>query len=56
MRWRKKLDVAYLKVYETLRQDAIWMKEVSEDDGAHPGAEGYRQLASVVDWPQWWFG
>lgn len=52
----QKQDVAYLSVYETLRQDAIWMREVSEEDGAHPGAKGYECFANLVlHWFHWWF-
>jgi acyl-CoA thioesterase-1 len=48
--------VPFLSVFEPLRQDAVWMAEVSADDGAHPRAEGYRRLAALVEaWPQWWF-
>lgn len=49
-------DVPFLSVFESLLQDAIWMKEVNEDDGAHPGARGYVRLAELVlEWPSWWF-
>ncbi len=52
----QKLDVPFLSVFEPLQEDAIWMKEVNEDDGAHPGAGGYERLASLVaQWPFWWF-
>lgn len=52
-----KMDVSYLAVYELLQQDPIWMREVSDEGGAHPGAGGYEQLARVVmQWPHWWFG
>jgi acyl-CoA thioesterase-1 len=52
----QQLDIPYLLVYEKLRQDTIWMEEVNEDDGAHPRAGGYQQLANLVaQWPSWWF-
>ena len=49
-------QVPFLSVFEQLRQDAIWMSEVSTDDGAHPRAGGYTRLAALVEvWEQWWF-
>lgn len=51
-----KIDIHYLSVFEPLRQDEIWMKEVGDDDGAHPGAGGYERFASLVaQWPGWLF-
>ncbi|MDA0738813.1 MAG: GDSL-type esterase/lipase family protein [Nitrospirae bacterium] len=51
-----KIDVPFLSVFEPLRQDAIWIQEVGEDDGAHPGAGGYSRLARLVaQWSFWWF-
>jgi lysophospholipase L1-like esterase len=48
--------VPYLPIFKPLRQDAVWMTEVSADDGAHPRAEGYTRLAALVEaWSQWWF-
>jgi len=48
--------VPFLSVFEALREDPVWMAEVSADDSAHPRAAGYEKLAALVDrWPAWWF-
>jgi lysophospholipase L1-like esterase len=48
--------VLFLSVFDHLAEDAVWMKEVTEGDGAHPGAAGYARLAALVEaWPRWWF-
>jgi acyl-CoA thioesterase-1 len=44
--------VGYARVFEQLSADPVWMRQVAEDDGAHPGARGYQRLADLV-WP-WW--
>ena len=52
------LDVPYLDIYQPLRENALWMQEVSAVDGAHPAASGYLALAQLVtDWSAWqsWF-
>ncbi len=50
------LGVPYLSGYYRLRCDAIWMKDVGEQEGAHPGVTGYFQLTNLVQaWPSWWF-
>ncbi len=48
--------VRFLPVFDHLVQDETWMREVAASDGAHPGAEGYTQLAAIVgSWQHWWF-
>ncbi|MGE0823088.1 MAG: GDSL-type esterase/lipase family protein [Candidatus Binatia bacterium] len=48
--------VPFLSVFDSFVEDAIWMDEVRNGDGAHPGATGYAKLAALVEsWPQWWF-
>lgn len=50
--------VPYLPVYEALAQSPVWMAEVARWDGAHPGADGYGELARLVaGWDAWqaWF-
>ena len=52
------LRVPYLGVYQPLRENALWMQEVSAVDGSHPAAAGYLALAQLVtDWSAWkdWF-
>jgi lysophospholipase L1-like esterase len=52
----EQVAVPFLSVFEPLRQDSVWMSEVSADDGAHPRAEGYARLAALVEgWAHWWF-
>ena len=49
-------EVPFLSVFDSLIEDPVWMAEVSADDGAHPRAAGYAELAARVDrWPAWWF-
>lgn len=49
-------DVPFLSVFDELVEDDVWMNEVTDGDGAHPGAAGYARLAALVDaWPGWWF-
>jgi lysophospholipase L1-like esterase len=52
------LDVPYLDIFTALQASNIWIKEAIANDGAHPRAEGYAQLAQLVqDWQPWlsWF-
>ena len=44
--------VDYVRVFDQMVADPVWMGEVAEGDGAHPGAGGYQRLADLV-WPQW---
>ncbi|MFD0360465.1 GDSL-type esterase/lipase family protein [Nocardia sp. GCM10030253] len=45
--------VPYVRIHQQLRESAVWMREVRDGDGAHPGAAGYDELAASVA-PQWW--
>ncbi|MBF6356682.1 G-D-S-L family lipolytic protein [Nocardia higoensis] len=49
--------VPYVPVLAALSADEVWMREVREGDGAHPGAAGYEAMAALVA-PAWetWFG
>jgi lysophospholipase L1-like esterase len=48
--------VPYLEVFSPLEQSATWMHEVALLDGAHPQAQGYTELAWLVQtWSAWWF-
>lgn len=52
------LAIPYLETYRPLRQNPIWMNEVTLVDGAHPGAAGYEVFAQLVlAWAVWqdWF-
>lgn len=44
--------VGCVRVFDQLLDDPVWMREVAEGDGAHPGTAGYRRLADLV-WPHW---
>ena len=44
--------VSFVRVFDQLVVDPVWMREVAEGDGAHPGSYGYQRLAELV-WPPW---
>jgi len=48
------LGVPFLDVFSRLKSSSTWMREVTLGDGAHPGRQGYEELALLVDrWPAW---
>ncbi len=48
------LGVAYLPVFDVLSRSGVWLEEVKRNDGAHPRARGYAELAQCVQsWPAW---
>lgn len=50
------LKIPYLSVFESLLAAPAWMEEVASNDGAHPRAKGYAQLAHLIrEWEGWWF-
>jgi len=50
------MGVPYLSVLEALAEDAHWLQEAQENDGAHPRKFGYDRLAALVaEWREWWF-
>jgi lysophospholipase L1-like esterase len=52
------VDVPYLPVVDVLLRSSAWIPEAALNDGAHPGAAGYAELALLVErWPAWqaWF-
>ncbi|WP_332980710.1 GDSL-type esterase/lipase family protein [Microcoleus sp. A003_D6] len=52
------LEVPYLEVCTPLQKSEIWQKELTENDGSHPRAAGYAELAKIVhNWDGWkaWF-
>lgn len=54
----REAGVPYLPVYAALAQSPVWMAEVARWDGAHPGADGYGEMAKLVaGWDPWqaWF-
>ena len=44
--------ITYVPVFNQLSADPVWMRQVADGDGAHPGADGYERLADLV-WPGW---
>lgn len=52
------LDIPYLDVFSILVNSPIWLTEARNNDGAHPQAGGYTELAQIVEnWHSWlhWF-
>ena len=50
----QQLNVPYLDVFTPLQTSRNWMSEVTANDGAHPGAAGYAELARLVqNWQAW---
>lgn len=50
------MGVSYLPIAEPLIKNSIWMHDINSQDGTHPGAEGYGQIADLVcSWSAWWF-
>ncbi|TQM29687.1 GDSL-type esterase/lipase family protein [Nocardia bhagyanarayanae] len=45
----------YARVHHELRANEVWMREVREGDGAHPGAAGYDAIAALIMpvWLEW---
>ena len=50
------LDIPYLALYAHFVDDAQWLQEIRENDGAHPRAAGYAKIVALIEaWPRWWF-
>ena len=50
----QEMGVPYLDVFDRLTSSATWMREIAQGDGAHPGRQGYEELAGLVnEWPAW---
>ena len=52
------LNVPYLDVFTLLKTSENWLQEVEQNDGSHPRASGYSELASLIEnWSAWisWF-
>ncbi|HEY9639092.1 MAG TPA: GDSL-type esterase/lipase family protein [Coleofasciculaceae cyanobacterium] len=52
------LSIPYLDAFTPMQASEVWMREVAAGDGAHPGTEGYTELAALVmQWSAWqnWF-
>lgn len=44
----EKHAIHYIDIFTALRESAIWMGEVIQNDGAHPYNEGYELFAKLV--------
>nr|WP_290227257.1 GDSL-type esterase/lipase family protein [Trichocoleus desertorum] len=54
----QELEVPFLEIAGLLQASAVWIPEAIANDGAHPGAAGYGELAELVQgWSAWrgWF-
>ncbi|HEY9623037.1 MAG TPA: GDSL-type esterase/lipase family protein [Crinalium sp.] len=50
----KDLNIPYLAIFDALITSQGWMNEVAAQDGAHPYATGYEELAHLVShWTGW---
>jgi acyl-CoA thioesterase I len=48
------LNIPYLDIFTPLRQSLSWQASVAAGDGAHPGAEGYEEMAGLIQsWSVW---
>ncbi|MDX2217391.1 MAG: GDSL-type esterase/lipase family protein [Oculatellaceae cyanobacterium bins.114] len=53
------LKIPFLDVFTPLQASKIWLQEAAQNDGAHPLAGGYAELALLVqNWSAWlvWLG
>ena len=50
------LGIPYLPLFPHFVDDAQWLEEARQNDGAHPRAAGYAKIAALIEaWPPWWF-
>lgn len=52
------LKIPYLDIFTPLSQSQSWHKAVEAGDGSHPGADGYVEIADLIqEWSVWqhWF-
>ncbi len=42
------MGAPYIDVFTALRHSGVWEAEAAEGDGAHPGSDGYQQMADLV--------
>lgn len=50
------LGVPFIDLFASLAADAAYKREVSNNDGAHPGSVGYAKMAQIVAASaSWWF-
>ncbi|MCW8932575.1 MAG: GDSL-type esterase/lipase family protein [Gammaproteobacteria bacterium] len=52
----KAFDVPYIDLFNALVDDKEYKEEIINNDGAHPKANGYSKLASIISCSElWWF-
>jgi acyl-CoA thioesterase-1 len=52
----KRLGIGYVELFTPLAVDTKYMREIGENDGAHPRSTGYARIAGIVGAsPHWWF-
>lgn len=50
------LGVPYIDLFLSLKDDASYIQEITENDGAHPRANGYNKMAKIITLSKhWWF-
>ncbi len=50
------LNVPYVDLFTPLVDDPSYRREISRNDGAHPGSGGYSKIAHIIGAsPDWWF-
>jgi len=48
--------IAYLSLYQHLKNEQAWLDEVATNDGSHPQAAGYTRISDIIySWQDWWF-
>lgn len=52
----KKLGIPFIELFSHILNDEKYKQEITENDGAHPGREGYEKLAKIISSSEnWWF-
>jgi lysophospholipase L1-like esterase len=50
------LGVPFIELFVPLAADRAYLQEITDGDGAHPGADGYAKMAGIIAAsPAWWF-
>jgi len=51
-----RLGIGYIELFRPLAADADYLREIAENDGAHPRSSGYTKIALIVNRSvHWWF-
>lgn len=50
----RELNVPYFDSWSALRNTGVWLRDIREVDGTHPGAAGYTEWARLIgEWAPW---